>query len=92
MDSMWIRVFDHSKGARYSHMCETLLMVACVRSVRSMVSHTCVRHLDSHVKGDKCIRGVEGMRGVGSVSVPHTCEDSSHTCENTLRIKCGLAR
>ena len=43
------------------------------RGVRSMVFHTCVRHLDSHVKGGKCVRGVEGMRGVGSVSVPHIC-------------------
>ena len=43
------------------------------RGVRSMVSHTCVRHLDSHMKGEKYVRGVEGMTGVKSVSVPHTC-------------------
>ena len=43
------------------------------RGVISMASHTCVRHLDSHVKEEKCLRGVEGMRGVGSVLVPHTC-------------------
>ena len=54
-----------------------------VRGVRSMVSHTCVRHLDSHVKGDTYARGVEGMRGVGSVSVPHTCARIPHTCVST---------
>ena len=51
-----------------------------------MVSHTCVRHLDSHVKVDKCVRGVRSVRGVGSVSVPHTCV-STH-----LGLKGDLAR
>ena len=44
-----------------------------VRGVRRMISHTCVGHLDSHVKGEKCVRGVRSVRGVESVSVPHTC-------------------
>ena len=48
-----------------------------VRGVRSMVSH---------VKGDKHVRGVEFMRGVGSVIVPHTCV-STH-----LGLKGDLAR
>ena len=54
-----------------------------VRGVRSMASHTCVRHLDSHVKGDKYVRGVEGMRGVGSVNVLHTCVRIPHTYVRT---------
>ena len=54
-------------------MCEQPLMVTCARGVRSNASHTYVRHIDSHVKGEKHVRGMEGMRGVGSVNVPHTC-------------------
>ena len=48
-----------------------------------MASHMCVRQLDSHVKGDKYVRGVEGMRVVESVSVPHTCLRIPHTCVST---------
>ena len=50
-----------------------------------MASHTCVSQLDSQVKGDKVVRGMKGMRGVGSVNV-------SHMCEHTLRIRRRLAR
>ena len=41
--------------------------------VSNLLCDTCVRHLDSHVKGDKCVRGVRSVKGVGSVNVPHTC-------------------
>ena len=58
------------------------------RGVRSMASDTCVRDLDSHVRGKKHVRGMEGMRGVGSVNISHTCVRISHTCVSThLRLK-----
>ena len=64
-------------------MCEKPLMVTYARGVRSMASHTCVRQLDSHVKGDKVVRGMKGMRGVGSVIISHTCVRIPHTCVST---------
>ena len=43
--------------------------------------------------GDKDVRGVEGMRGVESVRVPHTCVRIPHTCVSThLGFKKRLAR
>ena len=48
-----------------------------------MASHTCVSQLDSHVKREKVVRGIEGMGGEGSVIVPHTCVMIPHTCLST---------
>ena len=53
------------------------------RGVRSMDSHTCVRQLDSQVKGDKVVRGMKVMRGVGSVNISHTCVRVPHTYVRT---------
>ena len=48
-----------------------------------MASHTCVSQLDSQVKGEKHERGMEGMRGEGSVNMPHTCVRIPHTSVST---------
>ena len=36
VSSTWIRVFDHSKGAKGSHMCEQPLMVTCAWQVEKV--------------------------------------------------------
>ena len=59
----------------------------CMRCARG------VRQLDSQVKGDKVVRGMKGMRGEGSVIMPHTCMRIPHTCVSThLGLESGLAR
>ena len=49
-------------------------MVTCLRGVRQ---------LDSHVKGEKHERGVEGMRGEETMNISHTCVRIPHTYVNT---------
>ena len=54
---------------------------------------TRVRQLDSHMKGDKVVRGMKDMRGEESVNMPHTCVRIPHTCVSThLGLEGGLAR